>query len=95
MNNQNEQHTEETGKKNSNTELIGNKSPIRWDVIMTIIGFGMMIYAAIAIPGAGRIVDNEFVPSKFMPTLKGMGVIGLILFLIGIFKWLTSSWGKK
>lgn len=95
MNNQNEQYAEETDKENPNTELIGNKSSTRWDVIMTIIGLGMMIYAAIAIPGAGRIVENEFVRSKLMSPLIGMVVIGFILFSIGILRWLTFSWGKK
>ena len=78
-----------------NTESKSDKSYIRWEVIMTIAGLIMIIYAAIAIPGAGRIVDNEFVPSKFMFPLKSLVVIGLILFLIGIFKWLAYSRNHK
>ena len=94
MNNQNEKHTEGTDIKNP-TEIKTTKPPFRWDVIMIIIGLIMIIYAAVVIPGAGRVVDNEFVPSKLMSPLKGIGVIGLILFLIGIFQWLTFSWNKK
>jgi len=111
MNNQNEQQTEGTEIENSNTELKNNippinwdvfitesksnKSHIRWDMIMTIIGLIMMIYAAVALPGAGRIIDNEFVPSKLMSPLIGMAFFGLILFIIGILLWLFSFWSKK
>ena len=110
MSNQNKKQTKGTEIENPNTELktkspinwdvlntesISNRSPFRWDIIMTIIGLLMFIYAAVAIPGAGQIVDNEFVPSKLMSPLKVMAGIGVILFIIGILLWLTSAVSKK
>ena len=57
---------------------------------MIIIGFIMAIYAAIVIPGAGRVVDNKFVPSPLMPYFVTIFVIGIMLFLIGIVRSLFS-----
>jgi hypothetical protein len=94
MNNQNEERTKKSDIEYPNTPIKYNNPPIRWDVILTIIGLIMVIYALYAIPGAGRVVDNEWVPSKLLSLLKGMIVFGLIFFLIGIFKWLTFSWNK-
>ena len=102
MNCPDEKHTEESKIENPNTELKKSKSPARWDVILAIIGLIMFIFAGVVIPDAGRVVDNEFVPSKLRPLLIGMFIVGPLFMLTGIismlirfFKWIISSLGTK
>ena len=102
MNCPDEKHTEESKIENPNTELKKSKSPTRWDVILAIIGLIMFIFAGVVIPDAGRVVDNEFVPSKLQPLLIGMFIVGPLFMLTGIismlirfFKWIISSLRTK
>jgi hypothetical protein len=95
MNNQNEGHSKKPAMEYPNTSKKNQNPLIRWDIIMTIIGLIMIIYSLYRIPGAGQIVNNEWVPSKLLSFFKGMIVFGLVFFVFGFFKWITFSWNKQ